>query len=53
MTEADELLVNLYIYLLKAWTGQEEPVKVLLTIENRLGEYVLSRAEAEAEAVAA
>jgi hypothetical protein len=50
MTEADELLVNLYIYLLKAWTGQEEPVKVLLTIENRLGEYVLSRAEAEAVA---
>jgi len=50
MTEADELLINLYTYLMQAWTGQEEPVKVLLTIENRLGEYVLSRAEAEAVA---
>lgn len=48
MTEADELLTNLYAYILRAWTGTEDPVSVLLTLENRIGEYVLSLAERQA-----
>jgi hypothetical protein len=45
MTEAEELLVNLYTYLLRSWTGEAEAVTVLLTIENRIGEYVLSQTQ--------
>ena len=45
MTEAEELLVNLYAYLLRSWTDKAEAVTVLLTIENRIGEYVLSQAQ--------
>ena len=45
MTEAEELLVNLYAYLLRSWTDKAEAVTVLLTIENRIGEYVLNQAQ--------
>jgi len=46
MNEADELLTNLYVYLLRSWTGEAEAVTVLLTVEARIGEYVLSQIEA-------
>jgi hypothetical protein len=47
MTEGDVLIINLYTYLLRSWTGVAEAVTVLLTIENRIGEYVLSQTQTQ------
>jgi hypothetical protein len=41
----EELLISLYAYLLRSWTQGAEPVTVLLTVENRIGEYVLNQSQ--------